>query len=957
MIELTLPDGNVRTVTSAVIGRAPDRTGFDAVAVDDPGRSASKNHAIVQTMANGAIEIIDLGTTNGTSVTRAGVTVALSPDTPTAFPPPFQLSCGDVAIIVKGFAGPEQPEEATVPRREIDAPEPAPQPILEPNAIASAGSWWEPAPSPAVVELPDDSVAGLEGVAVPAESLEAVESLPRRAGSMTLAVRELVVETDGRRRLDRVDLDARGGEMIGILGTSGAGKSTLIKAIAGVDPASSGTILLDGVDVYARFDSLRHRIGYVPQDDILHPTLTIRETLRFAARLRLPETVTAARREARVVEVLDELGLTPRADAQINELSGGQRKRVNVAVELLTSPTLLILDEPTSGLDPGNERIAMELFRSLATQDRVVLVVTHSTDSLDLCDRVVLMGAGGIKVYDGHISKMSAHFAGRALNEIFAHLERTNDIESLRVAPFAPLAAHDSPPPPPPSSLVDRVRGADLLRVGRQFHILAERYIRVIESDRRNSIILASQAGVIAVLMLAVFAADSFEPGPNQSKSGNVLMALALASIYLGASNAIREVVKERPILQREMALGISPVAYLASKVIPLGAFTMVQATVLVVVGTLRQGQPSGAATFLPAMTEIFLIVATSGVSAVCLGLFISASSPSADRAMTILPVVLFAQLLLVGLIFPVSTIGVQQLAWLTSAYWSFGGAASTVDFESLYCSVNPDADCVWLWSRSAFNWVVAMLALCVLGMGTLFLAWRSIDRSDPSASWSAADVTATPTPGWYEDPERNGWLRRWDGCRWVDEWARTPTTPPPPYSPPPSPRPGHGRGRVAIIAASVLGVLALGVAGVAVWNATSSDPVSEARGTPDASLDSDGSSAADEPTSERSPESESALDGCGKSELLAIPATDISIEPMSLEQERAAGAERGHSFCSCIRCQAMVRPRRSSMICSTTSVRSTRTSTSPSRCSTRVKSTPSQSQAGTCSSRPRSRR
>lgn len=733
MIELTLPDGSVRQVTAAVIGRAPDRVGFDAVAVDDPSRSASKNHAIVRSTSNGVIEITDLGTTNGTSVTRAGVTVVLSPDTPTEFPAPFQMACGDVAVAVASIAIADLVDEATLPRRSAVSPEPALQPIPEPGPIGGGESWWDPSPKPSaheskVARQGESNVAGVSGAAeaTPEPSLS-------RSGGAALAVRELVVETDGHRRLDRVDLDAMGGELIGILGTSGAGKSTLIKAIAGVDPASSGTIQLDGIDVYARFDSLRHRIGYVPQDDILHSTLTIRETLRFAARLRLPETVTATRREERVVEVLDELGLTPRADAQINELSGGQRKRVNVAVELLTSPTLLILDEPTSGLDPGNERIAMELFRSLATEDRVVLVVTHSTDSLDLCDRVVLMGAGGIKVYDGHISQMSAHFAGRALTEVFAHLERTNDIESLRIASLASLAADNSTQPPLPSSLVDRIRGADLCRIGRQFNILTERYIRVIESDRRNSIILASQAGVIAVLMLAVFAADAFEPGPNASKSGNVLMALALASIYLGASNAIREVVKERPILQREMALGVSPVAYLGSKVIPLGAFTMVQATVLVVVGTLRQGQPSGSATFLPAMTEIFLIVATSGVSAVCLGLFISASSPSADRAMTILPVVLFAQLLLVGLIFPVSTIGVQQLAWLTSAYWSFGGAASTVDFDTLYCSVNFDADCVWLWSRSAFNWVISMLALCVLGLGALFLAWRSIDRSDPA--------------------------------------------------------------------------------------------------------------------------------------------------------------------------------------------------------------------------------
>ena len=721
MIELILSDGTVRALTvGAVVGRAPDRAGFEVVALDDPGRSVSKNHAILRPTGAGSVEITDLGTTNGTTVTRAGVRVALTANSPSEFPLPFQLSCGDVVMSLTVGTLASSPVEVPAPKPFLTSA--VDQPLIE--------SWYVSDVLPASVAQP--GVPAVHVDPAPANATPVVG--PTCAPSMALSVRDLVVETGGRRRLDRVDLDARGGELIGILGTSGAGKSTLIKAIAGVDPASAGTILLDGVDVYVHFDSLRRRIGYVPQDDILHPTLTVRETLRFAARLRLPDTVGPADRELRVVAVLDELGLTPRADARVNELSGGQRKRVNVAVELLTSPTLLILDEPTSGLDPGNERIAMELFRSLATGDRVVLVVTHSTDSLDLCDRVVLMGAGGVKVYDGHISGLSAAFGGRPLNEIFAHLERSTDIDSMRVSPLAARGASDSLlPDPRPDGLLDRMRSADFLRIGRQFHILAERYIRVIESDRRNSIILASQAGVIAVLMLAVFAADSFESGPNASKSGNVLMALALASIYLGASNAIREVVKERPILQREIALGVSPVAYLGSKLIPLGAFTMLQALVLVVVGTIRQGQPSGSATLLPAMTEIFLIVAASGVSAVCLGLLISATSPSADRAMTVLPVILFAQLLLVGLIFPVSTIGVQQLAWLTSAYWSFGGAASTIDFDSLYCSTDINADCIWLWARSSLNWMVSMAALCVLGAATLFLAWRSIDRDDPA--------------------------------------------------------------------------------------------------------------------------------------------------------------------------------------------------------------------------------
>lgn len=714
MIQLEHSDGEILELMSAlVVGWGPDLAGFVRLPLVFPGSSLSKNHAIIRPVAEGLVEITDLGTTNGTVVIRAGVRVTLVPHVSMEFETPFHLMCGDVVMRLSQAFGVERGHD---PMNATDRVPPIDSGTWGTSIPAVSSSDPEPAP------IHTSQASGLRH-----------DQESPGAGRGALAIRRLVVETNGHRRLNQFDLDAQGGEMIGILGTSGAGKSTLIKAIVGVDPASYGTIMLDGKDVYAEFDSLRHRIGYVPQDDILHPTLTIRETLRFAARLRLPEGVTPDEREQRVDQVLDELGLMIRADARINELSGGQRKRVNVAVELLTSPTLLILDEPTSGLDPGNERIAMELFRSLAIDDRVVIVVTHSTDSLDLCDRVVLMGAGGVKVYDGHIGQMSHHFHGRAINEIFAYLERSNDIESMRVPPLGFLDVTVPAHSRSPERLLDRLRGADLGRICRQFQILTERYIRVIESDRRNSIILAAQAAVIAVLMLAVFAVDSFEGGPNASKSGNVLMALALASIYLGASNAIREVVKERPILQREMALGISPVAYLGSKLIPLGAFTMVQAMVLVVVGTLRQGQPNGSATFLPAMTEIFLIVATSGVSALSLGILLSAISPSADRAMTVLPVVLFSQLLLVGLIFPVSKFGIQQVAWLTSAYWSFGGAASTIDFRSLYCSVNFDADCVWLWGRSPFHWFVSMAVLCVLGMTALFLAWQAIDRSDPA--------------------------------------------------------------------------------------------------------------------------------------------------------------------------------------------------------------------------------
>ena len=178
--------------------------------------------------------------------------------------------------------------------------------------------------------------------------------------------------------LDGIDLAVGDRGFLAVVGPSGTGKSTLLNALTGVRPADSGTVQYEGRDLYAEYDDLRSRLGVVPQDDVVHPLLTVRQALRYAAELRFPREVSRAEREARVEEVIEELHLTFRADVQVKVLSGGQRKRVSVALELLTKPPLLFLDEPTSGLDPGLERDLMELFRRLADEGRTVIVVTHS---------------------------------------------------------------------------------------------------------------------------------------------------------------------------------------------------------------------------------------------------------------------------------------------------------------------------------------------------------------------------------------------------------------------------------------------------------------------------------------------------------------------------------------------------------------------------------------------------
>lgn len=211
------------------------------------------------------------------------------------------------------------------------------------------------------------------------------------------------------------------------MGPSGAGKSTLLNALTGQRPADRGAVLYDGRDLYRDYAELRQRIGLVPQDDILHAQLTVRRALAYAAELRFPQDTAKAERQARVDEVIRELGLEQRAGLPIHSLSGGQRKRVSVALELLTKPSLLFLDEPTSGLDPGMDRSVMHMLRGLADDGRTVIVVTHSVLSLDVCDRLLVLAPGGKVAYFGPPEDALAYFGYEQWPEAFEAFERDQD--------------------------------------------------------------------------------------------------------------------------------------------------------------------------------------------------------------------------------------------------------------------------------------------------------------------------------------------------------------------------------------------------------------------------------------------------------------------------------------------------------------------------------------------------
>lgn len=230
-----------------------------------------------------------------------------------------------------------------------------------------------------------------------------------------LHVDNVGVSVGGTRILNLVELTLHPGEMCALIGPSGAGKSTLIRVLLGLWQPSAGSVKLD-----ARRMENAGPVGYVPQDDALHTALSVRKELSYAAELRMHDATAEARR-ARVDEILDQVGLAERAGLRIRKLSGGQRKRVAVALELLTSPPLLILDEPTSGLDPGLEARTMELLAEVAAGGRMVLVATHAMESIEKADALCVL-VGGYVAYFGPPRQALSFFRVRRYAELFHQL-------------------------------------------------------------------------------------------------------------------------------------------------------------------------------------------------------------------------------------------------------------------------------------------------------------------------------------------------------------------------------------------------------------------------------------------------------------------------------------------------------------------------------------------------------
>jgi ABC-type multidrug transport system ATPase subunit len=552
------------------------------------------------------------------------------------------------------------------------------------------------------------------------------EELFERDAPSGLAVvaRNVSVDVGSGTILQPTSLHLRAGELIAIIGESGAGKSTLLRALCGVSAPTSGQVLVGGENVRVRLSEL----GYVPQFDIVHDQLTVGEALDYSARLRLPPDTLDRERIGRVHEVIEQLGLTDRTDARVAHLSGGQRKRVAVGVELLHRPGALFLDEPTTGLDPGLERHMTELFRSLADTGQTVTIVTHATGSISLFDRVIVMGRGGCLRFDGSPDGLLATFGVEHFDDVYTALA---DPECCPISPQLGLADHDLP-----QSQASPVRQVNQRPVKQtlvyQTTVLASRYATLVARDRKHLRSALIQVPILGILTSLLFVSDVFGQTPVQyaAKSAQLVFLMVTIAVWLGSINAAREIVKERNVVERERALGVQLHAYLASKLVVLLALAMAQTILFAsIVLTLRPLHENSTAS-----TELVGVLVLSSWVAVLLGLLVSAYSSSEDQATGVIPLLLVPQLLFSGAIVPVHTMTtpIRILSLLVPARWSYASAGDAVhlqrriDADPVFHSVSQYGHSFFHISPFVFIVISAMFA-CGLFAGLLRLMRRPV--------------------------------------------------------------------------------------------------------------------------------------------------------------------------------------------------------------------------------------
>jgi ABC-type multidrug transport system ATPase subunit/pSer/pThr/pTyr-binding forkhead associated (FHA) protein/ABC-type multidrug transport system permease subunit len=443
--------------------------------------------------------------------------------------------------------------------------------------------------------------------------------------------------------------------LLAVMGPSGCGKSTLLKALNGDSPASSGRVTICGLELNENYDYIKTHIGYVPQDDIVHRELSVYKSLYYAAKLRLIHA-TEEEIEQKIQEVLEALNITHIKDNLVSGISGGQRKRVSIAVEILTDPLILFLDEPTSPLDPQTIEEFLSCAKRLAEKGTTIIMVTHKPEDLVYMDSVIFMAEGGHLVYYGDTTTYLAHFKQDRLTQVYAELVKD------KAGPWIELYKKQNPNDDTQHLPPQKIKKTERINYFSQFWWLTMRYFNIKLNDKLNTLLMVGQAPIIALLIVMIF---------NRIEL-SVLFLMAISAIWFGANNAAREIVGEASVYKRERMYNQSILAYIFSKITVLGTFAFLQCIIFVSVLYFAYSGGEKVAFNNPLYAVIWMFILS--LTSTLMGLLLSALANSTEKVMTLIPISLIPQILLAGVLSKITTPFGELLSYIVIARWGTEG-------------------------------------------------------------------------------------------------------------------------------------------------------------------------------------------------------------------------------------------------------------------------------------------
>jgi ABC transport system ATP-binding/permease protein len=534
------------------------------------------------------------------------------------------------------------------------------------------------------------------------------------------------------------------GSLLAVIGPSGAGKSTLCRAILGEVQDSSGAVLLDGAKVFGPGMSRRQLISLVPQSESLRGQLTVDQALAAAARLRLAGDVGPAERRRQMTTILHDLRLDADGipNQVISTLSGGQRKRVSIALELLSDPMLLLLDEPTSGLDEGLDRQIMHLVHQFAkAKNCAAVLITHSTASLEMADSVLAMRLDdetGRTGFLGSTTELRRSFQSMNYADVMDTLRGEDGSRPMPAQTPAASRLDNAPPPHPQVPILATAAGLGYCakQVGswiRTTAVLTKLELQLLRGRQVLQALVAFPLVTVGLASLADAHGLSGSVGSGNRSLPIALSVLTICAAFFAMALSFSSVVANRDVIEREHRWGVGAGAVIMAKAAVIWPLTLLQALITVTSYTLLRPRPSfplvGTAGGFSASSGVFLAVVLVCVSAGSLGLLISTLSRTLDRVVFILMGALAVLVVLNGLLIPLgnaASVGTRVLSipsYLAPTRWGVALIGSDIGLNQDVSQ--PDA----LWRNNIHHVYEAAGALGILSIGFLAIAVLVLSR------------------------------------------------------------------------------------------------------------------------------------------------------------------------------------------------------------------------------------